>query len=61
VDVRDLLLLQQIIFEMKTATVDQLIRGDVAPLSGGVPAPDGALDVADYIVLARKVTGSISF
>lgn len=61
VDIRDMLLLQRILAGGLTATENQIIRGDVAPLSGGVPAPDSLLNIADYLVLTRKVTGAVTF
>ena len=61
VDAGDLVLLQRIIIGEATASTNQFIRGDVAPLSLGVPVPDGVLNLADYLVLSRKVMGAVSF
>jgi hypothetical protein len=60
VDAGDLVLMQRIVIGAVAASTNQVIRGDVAPLSAGVPAPDGVLDLADYLVLSRKVLGDIS-
>ena len=61
VDAGDLVLLQRIIIGEETASTNQVIRADVAPLSVGVPVPDGVLNLADYLVLSRKVMGAVSF
>jgi len=58
VDARDLLLGQQAIIGDTILDDDQLKRGDVAPLVGGVPESDGNFNLGDYLVILRKVTGS---
>jgi len=60
VDVRDLLLMQKIVLGTRTATTDEQLRGDIAPLSSGVPAPDGVLNAADYLILQQVVLGKIT-
>ena len=60
VDVRDLLLMQKIVLGTSTATTDEQLRGDIAPLSSGVPAPDGVLNAADYLILQQVVLGKIT-
>jgi hypothetical protein len=60
VDVRDLLLMQKIVLGTSVATTDQQLRGDIAPLSSGVPVPDGVLNAADYLILQQVVLGKIS-
>jgi hypothetical protein len=40
---------------------DDLRRGDVAPLAGGKPAPDGVIDVSDALLILRKAVGLASF
>ena len=42
-------------------TPADLDNGDVAPLVGGVPAPDGRINVADALVILRKVVGLENF
>lgn len=37
------------------------VSGDVGPLLGGVPAPDGNLTISDSLVILRKVVGLSSF
>jgi hypothetical protein len=44
-----------------TPTPDDMIRGDVAPLVNGVPAPDGRIGVDDAMLILKKVAGLISF
>ena len=60
VDVRDLLLMQKIVLGTSTATTDEQLRGDIAPLSSGVPVPDGVLNAADYLILQQVVLGKIT-
>jgi len=61
VDVADLLLAMQILQGQHIPTPAEEARMDVAPLVGGVPMPDGEINLGDYVVLQRKVIGEISF
>lgn len=61
VDVRDLLIASQIITGELSIDAGQLSRGDVAPLVGGLPSPDGQFNLGDWIVIQRKVLGLIDF
>ena len=61
VNVLDILIAQQILNGQLVPTPLQLAHGDVAPLVGGVPAPDGQYNIADMLVLMRKVAGIISY
>ena len=61
VDVRDLLLGQQVILGDEILNADQLKRGDVAPLVNGAPESDGKFNLGDYLVILRKVTGHLAF
>jgi hypothetical protein len=61
VDISDVLLAQRIVNGDVTPTSQQFAHGDVAPLSGGTPAPDGVIDIADVLVIMRKATGLVSF
>ena len=46
----------------KTAlTQEHLLKGDVAPLVGGSPAPDGIFNVGDVLVIQKKLLGLASF
>jgi hypothetical protein len=61
VNVGDFLIGFQILQGRITATTEQLLHGDVAPLVSGSPAPDGAITLGDIAVLERKVQGLVSF
>ena len=61
VNILDLLLGQQILLGLKTATPEQIARGDVAPLAGGIPSPDGLFNVGDLVVIQRKALDIIVF
>lgn len=61
VDVRDLLLGYRVLAGTALLTQDQLLRGDVAPLSSGAPSPDGLFNLGDLLVIQRKAIGAISF
>jgi hypothetical protein len=61
VDIRDLLRAKQILMGLYTPTQQEQDRWDVAPLVGGVPAPDGQNNAGDYNVLLQKVMGYIDF
>jgi phosphatidylserine/phosphatidylglycerophosphate/cardiolipin synthase-like enzyme len=61
VDVADVLIATRIILGIITATPDQQLHMDVAPLAGGAPMPDGALNAADLLLILRKAIGQIDF
>jgi hypothetical protein len=61
VNVVDALLAHRILSGELTATPEQQVRGDVAPLVGGVPSPDGAFTIGDVLLIQRKALGLISF
>jgi hypothetical protein len=61
VDAADLLIASRILTGLYTPTVIEQQRWDVAPLVGGVPAPDGNNDAGDYVVLQRKVMGLVNY
>jgi hypothetical protein len=42
-------------------TAADMKNGDVAPLIGGVPHPDGKIDMGDVIVLLRKAVGLVTW
>lgn len=60
-NVVDVMLGLQILNGQIVATADQLSRGDVAAIVGGVPSPDGAFNVGDLLVIQRLMMGAISF
>jgi hypothetical protein len=57
----DLMKAARIIIGLDSQTPQALARWDVAPLTSGVPAPDGQNNIADYLVLAQKILGLASF
>jgi Matrixin len=57
VDVADVLLAAQAVGGQRTLNAAQFARADVAPLSGGVPAPDTAVNAADLLLILRKSIG----
>jgi hypothetical protein len=61
VNAGDLVLGARILAGLHSATVPERARFDIAPLSGGLPMPDGNINVGDYLVLQRLVSGSVSF
>ena len=61
VNVADLLIGLKVLTGQTSASPFELGRLDVAPLSGGIPLPDGQFDPGDYVVLQRKVLGEINF
>jgi len=44
-----------------TPTLDDMIRGDVAPMVNGLPAPDGRIGVDDALLILKKVAGLVNF
>jgi pseudomonalisin len=61
VNAGDLLVAEQIALGTAAASTDELARGDVGPLSSGVPAPDGKIDIQDVLIIERKLLGLINF
>jgi cytochrome c peroxidase len=57
ISVADALRALRIAIGLIPQTPADLANGDVAPLVGGLPAPDGQIDVADAMVILRKVIG----
>lgn len=55
VNVSDVLLAARISLGGLVATTNQLLRGDVAPLVAGLPAPDGVINAGDLVVIQRMV------
>ena len=43
------------------ASAADLLHGDVAPLRGGLPSQNGAIDVADAQLILRKAAGLVDF
>lgn len=61
VDVADALLATQAVIGARALNAAQTARADVAPLSGGVPLPNGLVDTADVLIITGKALGEIGF
>ena len=61
VNAADLVLGMRILTGGYSPSTQEQARFDVAPLSGGLPMPDGNINVGDYLILQRLVFGNISF
>ena len=61
VDGADVLIATRIILGIITATPDQQLHMDVAPLVGGVPMSDGVLNAGDLLLIERKALGLVNF
>ena len=57
----DVLLVLRILTGQYTPTPLQQQHMDVAPLVGGVPAPDGELNTGDLLLIQRKAMGVVGF
>lgn len=57
----DLVLGATILFGTYSPTPSEQARFDIAPLSCGLPVPDGNNNVGDYLILLRLVSGNILF
>jgi hypothetical protein len=61
VNVADVLLGYQILTESLMPDTNQLLRGDVAPLVGGIPVQDGQINLSDVYLIQAKVLGAVDF
>ena len=61
VNLADLLIITKIAFGFSTANASQQLHGDVGPQVAGVPLPDGQINIADIMLVQRKLFGFISF
>ncbi len=57
VDIKDALKLLRLAVSLDTPTPEQMLRGDVAPLTNGVSRPDGVIDVFDVVYVLEKTVG----
>lgn len=57
VNVVDVLLATRIVIGDLVPTTNQLLRGDVAPLISGIPAPNGVINAGDLVVIQRFASG----
>ncbi|KAF0219270.1 MAG: polymorphic outer membrane [Geobacteraceae bacterium] len=60
VDLIDALRALGISVGLVTQTDTDLLYGDVAPLAGGKPAPDGRIDVGDAVIILKIIVGLVS-
>jgi len=60
-DITDALRALRIAVGLAATSSDDLLRGDVAPLVNGKPAPDDRIDVTDALVILKKAVGLITF
>jgi hypothetical protein len=61
VNTADLILGYQMAMGLLTPYANQLVHGDVAPLIAGTPSPDGEINLADVLLIQRKLLGLVSF
>lgn len=61
VDIADAYKMLEIAVGRVTATPLDLKRADIAPLVNGQPMPDGKIDVADVVVILRRIVGLVSW
>jgi len=61
VNISDALRALHIAVGLITPTLDDMIRGDVAPLVNGIPAPDDRIGVDDALLILKKAAGLVSF
>ncbi len=57
IDLRDVILALQIAVEKRVPKLEEIQRGDVAPLINGKPSPDGRIDIRDAVVILRRILG----
>jgi hypothetical protein len=61
VDMADALLALQMAVGISTPSAGDLQNGDVAPLIGGVPTPNGIINTGDAVVILQKAVGNITW
>jgi len=61
VDLRDALRAMQIAIGLSSPTLDEMVRGDVAPLLNGKPRPDGKIDIADAMIMLQRSLGLVAW
>lgn len=60
-DISDALKAMSMAVGLVPVTPLDLLHGDVAPFVNGVPAPDNTINVADALMILRKVVGLVNF
>ncbi|MGB5259848.1 MAG: hypothetical protein WBO34_04920 [Gammaproteobacteria bacterium] len=62
VDAADVLLATRMATGLQTPTMEERLRGNVAPLNGGIPTPvDTVIGVDDVLLIQRKALGAVTF
>jgi len=61
VNAADVFLGMQTALGERTLNSEQFEHGDVAPIVGGVPEPDGLFTLSDLLLIQRKALGQINF
>ncbi len=61
VDIADALIALKMAAGIITPTAADLAVGDVAPLSGGIPNPNGIINVGDVVVIMEKAVGLVTW
>ncbi len=61
VNIVDILLAQRAVLGSLVLTPEQQLRGDVAPLVGGIPTPNGVLNAGDLLLIQRKALGNVNY
>jgi len=57
VDIKDALMALKVSIGAAPLSSTEQVRGDVAPLQGGVPKPDGKVGLADALLILRRALG----
>ncbi|MFA7403249.1 MAG: chitobiase/beta-hexosaminidase C-terminal domain-containing protein [Pelobacteraceae bacterium] len=61
VDISDASLALSASAGLRTLSIPEQARGDVGPLVGGRPDPDGGIDAGDALTITQKAVGIVSF
>ena len=61
VDITDLLVITKIALGLASASASEQLHGDVGPQIAGVPVPDGHINIADVLLVQRKLFGLVNF
>ncbi|MCG6938163.1 MAG: hypothetical protein LJE83_08345 [Gammaproteobacteria bacterium] len=61
VNAADILWSEQVLFNSRSLSSEQLIQGDLAPLVSGVPQPDGVFNLGDVFIISRIALGLLNY
>jgi hypothetical protein len=61
VDISDALKAMRLAVGLDQSTLLDMLHGDIAPLVNGVPTQNNQIDVADALLILRKVVGLVTF